>query len=272
MQVIGNKNKDRLQARLTIRVSKQNLSFSVVDREAERQLIYDPYTVNTGISMAANLRQAFKEDELLQRGYTKARVLLDAPTLLIPIEQFCEEDMQLMFQHAFMGHDNDAILYRVQPALNTVAVFPINKDLKLVVEDNFPDIRFTPIMQPVCNYLYQHHFVGIHHKLYGYFHDQQLMVFSFDNNRFSFFNAYDGTHAKDCIYFLLYVWKQLGYDQQKDELHLLGNIPDGEWLVRNLRIYLSKVLTINPSAAFNRSPITEIEGIPFDLLAHYLSK
>ena len=42
MQLTGNKT---LQARLTIRVSKNTLSFSVVDREAEHQVIYEPYTV-----------------------------------------------------------------------------------------------------------------------------------------------------------------------------------------------------------------------------------
>ena len=51
MQLTGNKT---LQARLTIRVSKNTLSFSVVDREAEHQVIYEPYTVKSGVSMAAN--------------------------------------------------------------------------------------------------------------------------------------------------------------------------------------------------------------------------
>ena len=62
MQVTGN-NKNWQQARLTIRVSNNTLSFSVVDREAEHQVIYEPYTVKSGVSMAANLRQAFKESD-----------------------------------------------------------------------------------------------------------------------------------------------------------------------------------------------------------------
>ena len=162
MQLTGNKT---LQARLTIRVSKNTLSFSVVDREAEHQVIYEPYTVKSGVSMAANLRQAFKESELLQRGYQKVRVYIDSPILLVPIEEFHEEDLDVLYQHAFAGHRSDAILYRVQPALNVVAVFPINKDFKMVVEDNFRDVRFTPIMQPMWHYLHQRSFTGIHRKL-----------------------------------------------------------------------------------------------------------
>ena len=80
MQIKGNNIQ---QARLTIRVSRNTLSFSVVDREAEHQLIYEPYTVKSGVSMAANLRQAFKESTLLQRGYQKVRVYLDSPILLV---------------------------------------------------------------------------------------------------------------------------------------------------------------------------------------------
>ena len=84
MQVTGN-NKNWQQARLTIRVSNNTLSFSVVDREAEHQVIYEPYTVKSGVSMAANLRQAFKESDLLQRGYSKVRVYIDTPVLIVPV-------------------------------------------------------------------------------------------------------------------------------------------------------------------------------------------
>ena len=187
MQVTGN-NKNWQQARLTIRVSNNTLSFSVVDREAEHQVIYEPYTVKSGVSMAANLRQAFKESDLLQRGYSKVRVYIDTPVLIVPVEEFKEEDLATLYQHAFTKHNSDALHYRVQPSLNVVAIFPINKDLKLVVEDNFSNVRFTPILQPVWNYLHQRSFAGIRRKLFAYFHDKKVDIFSFEKNRFKFFN------------------------------------------------------------------------------------
>ena len=271
MQATGN-NKSWQQARLTIRVSNNTLSFSVIDRETEHQVIYEPYTVKSGVSMAANLRQAFKESDLLLRGYLKARIYIDTPLLIVPIEEFKEEDAPILYHHAFTGHDSDAILYRVQPNLNVVAIFCINKDLKLVVEDNFKDVRFTPILQPVWNYLHQRNFTGIHRKLYAYCHEKKLDIFCFEKNRFKFFNSFEASHSKDALYFILYVWKQLGFNQQQDELHLLGNIPDKDWLLYNTKLYIKKVLTLNPAAEFNRAPITEIKGMPFDLLTLYMNK
>lgn len=272
MQATSSNNKNWQQARLTIRVSSNTLCFSVIDRESEHQIVYEPYTVKSGISLAANLRQAFTQSDLLQKGYTKVRVFIDTPILIVPIEEFREEDVELLYRHAFYGHGNDTILYRVQPSLNVVAIFSINKDLKLVVEDHFNNVRFTPILQPVWNYLHQRSFCGDSKKLYAYYHDKNLEIFSFEKNRFKFFNSFQASHSKNALYFILYVWKELGLNQQKDELHLVGNIPDKDWLLYNSKLYIQKVLALNPSAEFNRAPITEIKGIPFDLLTLYLNR
>jgi hypothetical protein len=37
-------------------------------------------------------------------------------------------------------------------------------------------------------------------------------------------------------------------------------------IVDLLRRYASKTYTINPSAEFNRAPVTLVKGIPFDLM------
>jgi hypothetical protein len=73
-------------------------------------------------------------------------------------------------------------------------------------------------------------------------------------------------HAHDALYFLLYVWKQLMLQQETDELHLVGELPEQEWLMGELKKYVQKVYVINPSAEFNRAPATKIKGMPFDLM------
>ena len=44
---------------LTIRVGKNTLSFSMIDNaNGQQPIVYEPYVVKSGISMAANLREA----------------------------------------------------------------------------------------------------------------------------------------------------------------------------------------------------------------------
>ena len=54
--------------RLTIRLSRYAMSFSVADAEAEAQIEYVPYPMKSGIAPAANLREAFLTEPVLRHG------------------------------------------------------------------------------------------------------------------------------------------------------------------------------------------------------------
>ena len=53
------------KGRLTIRVGKNTLSFTTTDStNAEQPITYEPYVVKSGVSIAANLREAFKTSDV----------------------------------------------------------------------------------------------------------------------------------------------------------------------------------------------------------------
>ena len=253
--------------RLTIRVGKSTLSFAMSDMGGNGQPIaYEPYVIKSGISMAANLRSAFKTVELLSGSPVRVFVMIDTPALMVPVEQFEEPEAEPLYQATLIQDQPLSITYNVLPDLNAVAVFGINKDLRLVITDHFPQARFIHVMEPVWRHLYRRSFTGHHEKLYAYFHDGQADIFAFQQSRFRFCNAYETAHARDAVYFLLNVWKTLQLDAEADELHLVGDIPDREWLVEELHRYLHKAYVINPVAEFNRAPATQLKDIPFDFM------
>ncbi len=253
--------------RLVIRIGKHSLSFaSIAPALSSAPVTFQPYVVKSGMSMAANLREALKGADLRSQDICKVQVLMDVPVLMVPVEQFQEPDIVELYRYAFPGHDQDAVLYNVLPDLNAVTVFAMNKDLKLVVDDNFSDAKFIVAMSPVWRHLYQRSFTGARNKLYGYFRERRLDVFSFQQNRFKFCNQFEVNNAHDILYFLLYVWKQLMLQPEHDELHLVGDLPEQEWLMDELRRYLQKVYKINPSAELHQAPATGVKGMPFDLM------
>ena len=256
--------------RLVLRISQSGMSFSGADSRAENQIVYEPFTPKSGISQAANLREAFRSNDLLANDWQRALVVLDTPTLMIPLEEFAEETCEVLYHHAITGHDNDIVLDTVLPSLNAVVTFCINKDLKTVIDDHFSDVKYAHVCTPVWNHLHRRSFIGNRQKLFGYFHDRRLDIFAYQQNRFKFQNSYPVQRAADAVYFLLYVWKLLGFDQRRDELHLVGTLPEKDVLQEELRKYLKNVFVINPTGEFNRAPITGIKGIPYDLITHYI--
>ena len=251
-----------------IRIGQYHLSFSTIDAEnSETPVTYEPYVVKSNMSIAANLREALKGAGLKQMGIVRALVILDTPVLLVPVEVFEEQTMADMYYHSFPKKEQEQVLYNVLPDLNTVAVFSINKDLKLVLDDHFRDVRMVTVLQPLWRYLHQRSFTGKNRKLYAYFHEKRLELFSFQQNRFRFSNSFDASRSKDAVFFIAYVWKELQMDAEADELHLMGDISDDETVTTELRAFLKKVLVVNPSADFNQHPVTKVKGIPFDLQA-----
>jgi len=250
--------------RLTIRIGRNTLAMLEQD-VATGEVAYEPYVVKSGVSMAANLREAFKNSDMLLAAPPRVRVSIDSDVLMVPVELFTEETMEQMHSHAFPRKERDAVYYNVLPDLNAVAVFSMNKDLRLVLDDHFKDVRLVSAVQPVWRHLHQRSFTGVRPKLFAYFHEKRLEVFAFRQNRFRFCNSFDATRLNDALYFIFYVWKQLQLQPEYDELHLVGDIPEQEKMVQELKEFIEKVYVINPVADFSHHPVTEIAGMPYDL-------
>jgi len=259
--------------RLTIRAGSDTLTFSASDPQKSCRMVCEPYEVNMAIAMAANLREAFNTSKMLQENYQKAMVLVNAPTMLVPLDEYEEDDAETLYHSCFSGQEGCTVHTSVIPSLNAVAAFAVNKDLKTVVTDHFNDVRFMPIGQPVWEHLHSRGSSqtvnGYGHELFAYFHDDSMEVFCFQQNRFKFYNVYDAQHAHDALYFLLYAWKQLGFDAENDTLHLVGELRQRSWLMEKLHQYLKHVYAVTTTAEFQLSNEPIPKGGTYDLLALY---
>lgn len=256
--------------RTIIRISRQAMAFALPATEGEAakkgMVHYEPYTVKSGMSIAANLRGAFRDSIILSQPNSRVQMLVDAPVLLVPMEEFDEEQNVTLYDHTYPGRTHDVVIHHIIPELNCVAVFAVNKDLRTVVTDHYDDVRIMPAIVPVWQHLHQRSYTGQTRKLFAYFHDRQLSVFAFAKNRFRFANTFNATEVTDSAYFILYVWQQLVMDHKKDELYYVGNMPNADGLRAELKKYVQNVYPINPSAEFNRAPITQEPHVMYDVV------
>lgn len=258
------------QQRLIIRISRNSLMFASINNEGEGAISFYPYVLKSGISMAANLREAFRTEDILRESYSRILIMIDSPTLMVPLEEFREDAQQVLYQHAYQDHEKDEIVNTVLPDLNCVVIFSINKDTKLVIDDHFSQTTYIAAVAPVWRYLHQRSFIGTREKLYAYFHDRHMEVFSYGQNRFKFCNSFDVRDPHDALYYLLYTWKQIGLQAERDEIHMVGSIPECDWLAEELKKYIKRIYTINPAGDFNRATVTQIEGMPYDLMTLFV--
>ncbi len=257
-------------SQVVIRVAAHHLSFSIADPQTKEKMVYEKYDLNEGIAIAANLREAFRHSTLLRSKCKRALLLIDSSVMLVPVDEFREQGAETLYKHTFRLSRSSDVVKTMLPDLNAMAVFSVNKDLRLVAEDNFEEVGIRPLMQPVWSRLYHRAFVGTRRKLFVYFHDKQLEVFCFQQNRFRFSNVYEATRLNNILYYILYVWKELGMNTACDELLLLGNIPNREQLDEELRKFLQRCYVIDDETDFANASISKRKDIPYDLKALYL--
>ena len=267
--------------KLIMRIGRNTLSFTMPDpADKDHPLHYEPYVVKGGISMAANLREALKTAVLPSADFRRVQVVLDTPSMLVPIEQFEEDTINDLYAYTFApSQEPRRMLFNVLPDLKTVCIFPINKDLYGVINDRYDDVQFVHALAPVWRHMHQRSFTGHYNKLYATFIGRQLCLFAFQQNRFKFCNTFEAEQVHDALYFIIHVWKQLRMDAVHDELHISGEMPDAvlgqgslatngtqEQLIQELKQYLQKVYVSNPAVEFNQSPATKVKGMPYDLM------
>ncbi len=251
-----------------IRISDTNLSFAVRGVDGA-SVSYVPYAMKKNMSVEANLREAFRDVEMLRTVDRKVTALVDSPVLLVPIEEYKPEEAEEQYGYVYTRPDGTVVASTVLPSLGSVAIYTVSKDLRTVLSDHFEEVRILPLMAHMWEFLLQRSFGGTNKKLFAYFHDDVMEVCSFSRGRFLFVNRFDVADSHDALYYLLGVWKHIGAKAMVDDLFLLGKIPAREALVDDAKQFLRRVYYINPSADFNRADFTQVEDMPFDMMVAF---
>ena len=240
-----------MDKQLIIRAGHGTLSFTVSDG-AGNAAVY-PYAVKSDRSLPANLREAFKEQQFLRALERDGggKILYDtvlmvaSPVMLVPDDidiDTTPASIDAAYGEIITGYKGEEKFLRSIPELRVKAVFAVDSDLLLVANDNCSHVTVDNVMAPVWTerYLSEYQNDG-HHRLFAYFHDKKVSVFSFEQHRIHFANTFDAVHAHDALYYIMFVWKQLGFSQEEDVLYLLGTMPHADWLATRLKTYVRRI-------------------------------
>ncbi len=229
-----------MQKKILFRIGNSTISFLPLETDGPSH-DYISLDIKGGMSVSANLREAFKTHPQLSTPYDKAQVLVDTSTILIPEDEFAKDEASILFDHTLSGHLNEPKLHCVLGNHRAVAVFAVNKDIQTVMADHFKEVVYQPVGLPVWQLCSPHTDLA-RQRLYGYFHDSKVDVFCLNGHRFKFSNTFSAVHSHDALYYLLYAFRELGLKADRDEVALLGSTPHMKWIEDNLKQYVGRTL------------------------------
>ena len=228
---------------MIISISKHLYTFIYNEKKGERGEERETFIPRNGISIGANLREAFRSAGLMSRDDSSVLVQIDTPTVQVPEEEFNEADAPTLFYRCFDERKGHEVMHSELSDLRCVLLFEVSKDMLQVLGERFRQVTVEPFMLHVWQNQYRQSEQGLWKKLYVFFHDQNMELFAFDPGRFRFCNQFDAKYATDCTYFILNAWQQMGFNPERDELHLLGSHKQLAEIEAALAKYIRKIKT-----------------------------
>lgn len=249
------------QYTLSIRLSTDGFCFSIfnpLDSEAP-SFIFDRQ-VDESLSLTANLKQTFRELEWLHRPFHHVNVLIaDKRYTLIPLEFFEDEQAEMVFYHNHPKRENETVQYNILRKDNTVVLFGMDKSAYSFLHEQYPNAKFYSQSGTLIEHFATKSRLGNCRKMYVHLRKETADIYSFERGHLLFANSFDCKETADRVYYLLYIWKQLGLEQERDELHLTGNLRDKETLLSELRKFIRQVFVMNPANNIDMQAITLCE-------------
>ena len=167
----------------------------------------------------------------------------------ILLELFEDEQAEAFFYHNHTPKENEVVLYNVLKKNNIVIIFGMDKSAHLFLTEQFPEGKFYSQTSPMTEYFSAKSKLGNSKKMYATVRQQSVDIYCFERGQLLLANSFDYKQSEDLIYYLLHIWQQLNFSQERDELHLTGTIRDKERFALELRRFLTHVFII-PQSTF----------------------
>ncbi|GAE86489.1 DUF3822 family protein [Bacteroides reticulotermitis] len=248
------------QYTLSFRLGTDGFSFSIYNPIQEDSLTVIEREVDSSLSLTANLKSAFRELEFLSYSYKRINIMITGKRFTtIPLELFEDEQAEVIFHHNHPKRENEIILYNVLKKNSVVVIFGIDKSAYSFLLEQYPDARFYSQSSPLIDFFSTKSRLGNSRKMYASLRPDAIDLYGFERGHLLLVNSFECAHIQDRIYYLLYTWKQLGFDQERDELHLTGVLADKEILIQELKKYILQVFITNPATNIDMQALLTCE-------------
>ncbi len=251
---------------LSIRISSDGLSFCVYAPAEVQPYTYKVYKVRPVISLAANVKDALLTEPMLKEHYQRVNVLISTPDFTtLPAEDFDREIIDDVFHFVFPTSVQTRVSYNVLRRSGIAIIFGLDRNVYQLLLDDFPRARFYASASTLVEFFSEKSLIGSGKRMFVYLHDHEMNLYCFDQGKMLFINSFQVQGIGDCQYFIMNVWKKLGWDQVDDSICV---VDDNDWsrpLVEKIRYFIKSATLIDRTEDFRDTITRGNRLIPYDL-------
>lgn len=251
---------------MSIRLRSGGLSFSGYSPSASNSFFYRDVEFDRAKPYISSLKEFFFENDFLTYVYKQVRVIcVSSQYTLVPEGFFSEKQKPELLSFAFSLPEKRCLNNEWKDE-QAELIFGIEEEVFEFCSRSLITPRFVHHMTPLLALWKKQSHTRLPKQLYVVLHRKMMDVACYAQGSLLFVNSFGYEHPDDILYYILYVWKQTGMDQQKDQLRIFGEATLRATITNTLHSYLQYIEPLEiPSEAYLLG--SEVVQTPLDLIA-----
>ena len=251
---------------MSIRLRSDGLSFSGYSPSENESFFYRNVEFDRTKPYIASLKEFFFEHEFLTYSYKRTNLVCVTPQYtMVPEEVFTDKQKDELLSFTFFSPESKC-LNNLLTREAVEVVFGIDEDVYEFCSRSLINPAFIHHITPQLALWKQQSRQLIPRQLYVVLHRRMMDVVCYAGGSLLFANSFEYDKPDDIVYYILYVWKQVGMDQERDQLHMYGGASLRNTITATLRNYIQYISPAEiPSDAYLLG--AEIVQAPLDLIA-----
>lgn len=250
-----------------IKISSCEVHYELFNNLEDNSLIYKSTDISTeGGEYLRNVENVIYDNPILLQDFGRVRVIIDTTKfMLLPTELVSEDNKCELFAQLFPDYNGEILINEIKGSDASI-IFGVNAGLVSFLKRTFQNLAILHHLVPLCGYFYaKNRESSDTSRVYLSVYNDKIDICAFANSTLKLANSYQIRSGADALFYILNIWKQLGLDVMRDELHICGDSTLRDELMPSLREYITYVLpVVFPPAIFKYGK--DIMNVPFNMI------
>ena len=223
---------------VSIRLRSGGLSFSGYDPSAGGSFFYREKEFDRAVSFISSLKEFFFAHEFLTWTYKRINVICVSPEYsLVPDNYWGDGKEGRLLDFSFSTLELHCLTDTLKEQ-QAKLVFGVDEEVYEFCSRSLLHPFFSHYMTSPLTLWTKESSASLPRQMYVVIERKRMDVACYAQGKLLFVNSYPIDQSDDIVYYILYVWKQAGLDQEKDQLLLAGKSSSRMRVLERLRTYL----------------------------------
>lgn len=241
---------------LFIHVSPDGFSFSVVNTDEKRLLVYNstPLKISNETFLARRFNEWAKSEKLFQNEFKKTIIIFDTEKFTIVPEDYYDCDLKPEIINLLFETTGKIEIETTKiDELNAELLFCVPSELKDAFKQHFKNFE---LIHPVKTLTENLPDSSKKFRLVTYFNKRCFYALLFNEVNLLLSNSFTVLHENDTVFYILSLLKQMKVPKQEVDLFVAGNITIGSKLYTDLQKYIQPIQVLK-----HKKPLQADEGV-----------